>query len=46
VTRPDYRRFLLDRGARNRVFAATLLRILVAYRVGAMRYGLLLAERE
>ncbi len=46
ATRPDYRRFLLDRGSRNRVFAATLLRILVAYRVGAMRYGLMLAERD
>ena len=45
ITRPRYRRFLLDIGASNRVFAITLLRILLAYRTGAMRYGLFLFAR-
>ncbi|HEV2557676.1 MAG TPA: class I SAM-dependent methyltransferase [Microvirga sp.] len=39
------RRFLLDRRSRNRIFALTLLRLIVAYRTGAMRYGLLSFER-
>ncbi len=34
----ETRRFLLDRGERNRVFALTLLRIWLAYLTGAMRY--------
>lgn len=45
VTRREYRTFLLDGGARNRDFALSLLRILLAYRVGAMRYGVLVAEK-
>jgi len=40
---PDMRRYLLDRRSRNRVFALSLLRILLAYRLGAMRYGLFTA---
>lgn len=40
-----YRRYLLDRGSRNREFALTLARILLAYRVGAMRYLLFVARR-
>ncbi len=39
------RRFLLDRRSRNRIFALTLLRLIVAYRTGAMRYGLMSFER-
>jgi tocopherol O-methyltransferase len=39
ATRPSYLRFLLDRHARNRVFALTIFRIMLAYRTGAMRYG-------
>jgi tocopherol O-methyltransferase len=39
ATRPSYARFLLDRHARNRVFALTIFRIMLAYRTGAMRYG-------
>ena len=38
---PRYLRFLLDRHARNRVFALTMFRIWLAYRTGAMRYGLI-----
>jgi len=43
---PRYRRFLLSRASRNRVFAATVLRIWAAYEVGAMRYLLITARRR
>ena len=36
----EYRSFLFDPGRRNRVFAATIVRIWLAYRTGAMRYGI------
>jgi len=38
-TSPRYLRFLFKQHARNRVFALTTLRIWIAYRIGAMRYG-------
>lgn len=38
-TSPRYLRFLFNQHARNRVFALTTLRIWIAYRIGAMRYG-------
>jgi tocopherol O-methyltransferase len=38
---PSSRRFLLRDGGPNRVFALTVLRIWLAYEVGAMRYGIL-----
>jgi tocopherol O-methyltransferase len=37
---PEARRFLLDPGQPERIFAATLVRIWLAYRTGALRYGL------
>ena len=40
-----YRGFLLDSRSKNRIFVLSLVRLLVAYRTGAMRYGLLVAER-
>jgi tocopherol O-methyltransferase len=40
-----YRRYLLSGTSRNREFALTLVRILVAYRVGAMRYLFFVARR-
>jgi tocopherol O-methyltransferase len=40
-----YRRFLASSASRNRVFARTLLRIWLAYEVGAMRYLLFTACR-
>ena len=40
ATNPRYARFLFSRHAKNRVFALTILRIWIAYRVGAMRYGI------
>ncbi len=39
ATSPRYLRFLVNRHARNRVFAATIVRIWIAYQTGAMRYG-------
>jgi tocopherol O-methyltransferase len=38
ATQPRYIRFLLDRTATNRIFALTLVRIIIAYRTRAMRY--------
>ena len=40
VSDPEARRFLRDPGQPERVFAVTMLRILAAYRTGALRYGL------
>ena len=40
ATNPRYVQFLFSRHARNRVFALTILRIWIAYRVGAMKYGI------
>ncbi len=39
ATEPRYLRFLFSRHAKNRVFAITIPRIWLAYRVNAMRYG-------
>ncbi len=40
LTDRRYLRFLLDSRAANRVFLLTLVRMIVAYRTGALRYGL------
>lgn len=40
-----YRRMLLDRAAGNRVFVLTMVRLLVAYRTGSMRYCVLTARK-
>ena len=45
MTDTRYVRYLFAAGASNRVFAVTLLRILLAYRTRSMRYGLLLFAR-
>jgi tocopherol O-methyltransferase len=45
ITRPRYLRFLFSREAQNRVFALTVPRIWLAYRTGAMRYGLFTFEK-
>jgi tocopherol O-methyltransferase len=39
ATQPRYLRFLFSPHESNRVFALTILRIWIAYRIGAMRYG-------
>lgn len=41
----EYRRFLFSPSSRNRIFAVTLLRIWLAYEVGAMRYLSVVARR-
>jgi tocopherol O-methyltransferase len=45
LTDRTYRAFLLNPRARNRAFALCLARLLVAYRTGSMRYGLLTAHK-
>jgi tocopherol O-methyltransferase len=45
LTRRDYRAFLRDPANGDRSFAVTLLRILIAYRTGAMRYGVFWAQK-
>ncbi len=45
ATNRAYRDFLLDPASSDRSFAITLLRILWAYRSGAMRYGLFAARK-
>lgn len=45
VTDPDVRQFLWNAAEPDRVFARTVVRLWLAYRVGAMRYGWLVATR-
>jgi tocopherol O-methyltransferase len=45
LTKKRYRDFLFDPANGDRLFAVTLLRILIAYRTGAMRYGLFAAQK-
>lgn len=45
LVRPDAWRYLLDRRNRERRFALSVLRLLVGYRTGAVRYGILTARR-
>ena len=45
ATDPRYLRYLLDRRATDRAFALSLARLLVAYRTGSMRYGLMVFDR-
>lgn len=42
---PEYRRFVRDGTKVNRVFALTVFRIWVAYRTGALRYGVFTARK-
>jgi tocopherol O-methyltransferase len=45
LSQPAYVRFFFNRHARNRVFALTILRIWLAYRCRAMRYGIFTFHR-
>jgi tocopherol O-methyltransferase len=45
ISRPRYLRFLLDSRATDRIFILTLLRLLLAYRTGSMRYCLLVLDK-
>src|SRR5688572_30430585 len=46
LSNPSYLRFLFNRHATNRIFTLTVLRIWLAYRTGAMRYGIFTFRRE
>lgn len=46
LSNPSYLRFLFNRHATNRVFTLTVLRIWLAYRTGAMRYGIFTFRRR
>jgi tocopherol O-methyltransferase len=43
---PAFVRFLFNRHARNRIFALTIVRIWLAYRCGALRYGIFTFRRN
>ena len=45
LSHPAYGRFLFNQHARNRIFALTIFRIWLAYRCGAMRYGIFAFQR-
>jgi tocopherol O-methyltransferase len=45
LTNPQYRRYLLDAHAKNRIFALSVPRIWIAYLTGSMRYGFLTAHK-
>ncbi len=45
LTRREYRRFPLDKALRNRRFARTIVRLLLAYRTRCLDYGIFVAER-
>ncbi|MDB6154859.1 MAG: Methyltransferase type 11 [Chthoniobacteraceae bacterium] len=45
AARPAYLKFLLNRHSQNRVFALTIVRLWLAYRTGAMRYGIFTFEK-
>jgi tocopherol O-methyltransferase len=44
-TDPAYLRFLVSRRARNRIFALSLPRLILAYRTGVMRYGVFVFDK-
>jgi tocopherol O-methyltransferase len=46
MTSPRYWKALFDRSNGNRIFGVTLVRILVAYYVGAMRYGFVVMSKH
>lgn len=46
LTTARYRRLLLSRSTRNRSFALSLPRLILAYRTGAMRYGVFTFEKS
>jgi tocopherol O-methyltransferase len=45
LTTARYRRLLMSRSTRNRQFALSLPRLMLAYRTGAMRYGVFAFQR-
>ena len=45
ISKPRYLRFLFDSRATDRMFILTLLRLVLAYRTGSMRYCLLVFDK-
>ena len=45
ATDARYRRFLMDGTASDRIFALTMIRLLIGFRTGAMRYAVLTATK-
>jgi tocopherol O-methyltransferase len=45
LTDSRYRAFLRDPQRRNRIFALTVVRLWLAYRIGAMQYGIVTLQR-
>ncbi|MGF9757267.1 class I SAM-dependent methyltransferase [Microvirga sp. 0TCS3.31] len=45
LTHSQYRHYLLDARAKNRIFALSVPRIWIAYLTGSMRYGLMTAHK-
>jgi tocopherol O-methyltransferase len=45
ATKLDYWHYLLDRQKRERIFGLTVMRMWLAYRTGALRYGIMTARR-
>jgi tocopherol O-methyltransferase len=45
IRNPEYRHFLFRGKSPDRIFALTLVRILLAYQMGSMRYGILKAVK-
>lgn len=46
ISKPRYLRFLFDSRATDRMFILTLLRLVLAYRTGSMRYCLLVFDKD
>jgi cyclopropane fatty-acyl-phospholipid synthase-like methyltransferase len=46
LTDARYRAFLIDQRRSNRIFAVTVIRLWLAYWIGAMRYGIVTLRRE
>jgi tocopherol O-methyltransferase len=46
LTQPRYLKFLFNASSSNRIFALTVLRLLLAYRTGSMRYCLMIFRKE
>ena len=46
LRKPSYVRFIIDPKTQNAIFAFTIVRLWIAFRTGAMRYGIFTLERK
>jgi tocopherol O-methyltransferase len=46
LTNPAYIRFILDPKSKNAIFGLTILRLCIAFRTGAMRYGVFTLTKQ